>query len=108
MPDEAAYWNEKYAAACEERRPFIQLRPRLFIDGDQWCALYGENLQDGVAGFGTSPEAAAWDFDKQFCVALPRKEPDGDSWETRMPAFGQKQVDLDSRPPVPAEEENDG
>jgi hypothetical protein len=26
------------------------LRPRIFIDGNQWCVLYGENLQDGVAG----------------------------------------------------------
>ena len=25
---------------------------RLFEDGDQWCALYGVNLQEGVAGFG--------------------------------------------------------
>lgn len=22
------------------------------MDGDQWCALYGENLQEGTAGFG--------------------------------------------------------
>ena len=73
MASEIDYWNEKYAAACEERRPFLQLRPRLFIDGDQWCALYGENLQDGVAGFGTSPEYAAWDFDKQFCAHLGGK-----------------------------------
>jgi len=21
-----------------------------------WCALYGDNLQDGVVGFGESPE----------------------------------------------------
>lgn len=63
--------NELYAAACEQRRPFIQLRPRLFIDGNQWCALYGENIQEGVAGFGKSPELAAWDFDKAFCAMLP-------------------------------------
>ena len=25
------------------------------LDGDQWCALLGENLQVGVAGFGDSP-----------------------------------------------------
>ncbi len=27
-------------------------------DGDQWCALVGENLQEGVAGFGPTPWAA--------------------------------------------------
>jgi len=68
--DAFQYWNEMYAAACEQRRPFIQLRPRIFIDGNQWCALYGENLQDGVAGFGDSPEAAAWAFDKAWCKKL--------------------------------------
>jgi hypothetical protein len=25
------------------------------LDGDKWCALIGENLQDGLAGFGNSP-----------------------------------------------------
>lgn len=59
-----------YATACEQRRPFIQLRPRLFIDGNRWCALYGENIQDGVVGFGVSPEEAAWDFDHAYCAAL--------------------------------------
>ena len=45
-------------------------RPRLFIDGNQWCALYGDNLQDGVAGFGDSPQEAMWDFDKAWCRKL--------------------------------------
>lgn len=56
-------------AACEEearaRRantPFMMLRPRMSIDGNQWCALYGDNLQDGVAGFGKSPADAEADF----------------------------------------------
>ena len=26
---------------------FTLYRP-LFVDGNQWCALYGENIQDGV------------------------------------------------------------
>lgn len=38
--------------------PFCRLRPKMYIDGDQWCALYGENLQDGVAGFGATPAGA--------------------------------------------------
>lgn len=47
-------------------RPSYLLHPRLSIDGNQWCALYGENLQDGVAGFGDSPEAAYAAFDKAW------------------------------------------
>lgn len=50
----------------ELRRPCVLFRPALFIDGDQWCALYGENLQEGVAGFGDTPELAMLDLDLQF------------------------------------------
>ena len=28
-----------------------------------WCALLGANLQEGVAGFGTTPAKAMWAFD---------------------------------------------
>jgi hypothetical protein len=42
--------------------PFILYRPKLYRDGDQWCALYGENLQEGIAGFGKSPDAAVRAF----------------------------------------------
>lgn len=45
-------------------------RPRLTIDGDQWCALYGDSLEDGVAGFGSSPHAAYRDFNKQWYTEL--------------------------------------
>ena len=27
-------------------------------DGDEWCALVGENLQEGIAGFGKTPAGA--------------------------------------------------
>lgn len=51
--------------------PHVRLRPRLFIDGAKWCALYGDDLQDGVAGFGASPELAMLDFDRAFRQPLP-------------------------------------
>ena len=36
-------------------------------DGNKWCWLLGENLQEGVAGFGDTPMKAAYDFcDKHF------------------------------------------
>jgi hypothetical protein len=55
----------------ERSRPFMLLRPKMFIDGNQWCALYGENLQEGVAGFGTTPALASVDFDIQWLNSKP-------------------------------------
>ena len=50
----------------EMRRPSVLYRPRLSIDGDQWCALYGANLQEGVDGFGESPSLAMCAFDRAW------------------------------------------
>lgn len=36
---------------------------RVFKDGNMWCALYGENLQVGVSGWGDSPDEAADDLE---------------------------------------------
>lgn len=53
--------------------PTTHMRPRIFIDGNKWCALYGDNLQDGVAGFGNTPEHAAADFDHNWrCQKAPQ------------------------------------
>jgi hypothetical protein len=46
--------------------PAFKLRPRLSLDGNKWSAVYGENLQDGVAGFGDSPAEAFADFDRSW------------------------------------------
>lgn len=59
------------SVASQQERPSVLFRPALFIDGDQWCALYGANLQDGVAGFGNSPNAAMLAFDANWCA--PRR-----------------------------------
>lgn len=37
-----------------------------FKDGDQWCALYGEDLQAGIAGFGNTPFLAMADLKNQL------------------------------------------
>lgn len=57
-------------AVSEYERPSVLFRPKISIDGNQWCALYGEDLQCGVAGFGDSPSAAMRDFDKEWCAKL--------------------------------------
>ena len=53
--------------------PSAIFRPKIYIDGDDWCALYGENLQDGVAGFGGSPALAMADFDRAWCAKIPER-----------------------------------
>lgn len=56
-------WQE---AAWERTRPSVVFKPRLSKDGDMWCALFGENLQEGVAGFGPRPGDAMWAFDQAW------------------------------------------
>lgn len=55
--------NETFA---EYQRPSIMLKPTISNDGNKYCALYGDNLVDGVAGFGESIHEAFLDFDKNF------------------------------------------
>lgn len=66
MIDQQAILNVQYQAALEARRPFMLLRPSISLDGDMWCVLYGSDLMDGVAGFGATPDAASYDFDKNW------------------------------------------
>ena len=46
---------------------FAALKPVLSKDGDMWCALHGENLQEGVCGFGPTPAKALLAFDIAMC-----------------------------------------
>lgn len=39
---------------------------KLERDGNQFCYLYGENLQEGIAGFGDTPYLAMRDFYNRF------------------------------------------
>ncbi len=65
-------------AAAAHERPCVLWKPRLFIDGSQWCALFGENIQEGVVGFGDSPDAAMWEFDdawRKKLAPIPGAQP---------------------------------
>ena len=78
-----AQWNaanEAYAAAAARYAPHVLMRPQLFIDGNAYCALYGENLMDGCAGFGETPAAAMADFDRNWREA---KAPFGQAKDRR-------------------------
>ena len=70
-------WQE---AAYEQMRPSVVFKPKLSKDGDMWCALLGDNLQEGVAGFGPRPADAMWAFDTAWLSEsgshiIERKEP---------------------------------
>lgn len=50
-------------------QPSVLYRPTLSVDGNQWCAVYGD-FPTGVAGFGNSPGEAMLDFNKQWFKEL--------------------------------------
>jgi hypothetical protein len=63
--------NEHYEKMCNivEQKTLAligELKPKFFKDGNMWCFLYGENLQEGVAGFGETPYQAMFAFEKSF------------------------------------------
>ncbi len=52
--------------AYQYTRPSTMYRPKLMQDGNQWCALLGDDLQVGIAGFGDSPSDAMSNFDSAW------------------------------------------
>jgi hypothetical protein len=42
----------------------LGLKP--YKDGNQWCFLWGENLQEGIAGFGDTVQLAMFAFNKAY------------------------------------------
>lgn len=58
--------NELREWVNDLRRPSVLFGPKLSRDGNQWCVLLGDNLQEGCAAFGPSPEIAFWNFDLEF------------------------------------------
>lgn len=63
--------QEIYAVSNERRRPSAIFRPAISVDGNMWCALYGADLMNGVAGFGKSPALAMEAFDAAWIAHLP-------------------------------------
>jgi len=74
---EVAFGNTFYNAAIawqqsawdireEYCRPCVVFKAKITLDGSKYCCLLGENLQEGVAGFGDTPQAACHDFDNLF------------------------------------------
>jgi len=59
--------NRKFQeVASEYERPSVVFRPKLSSDGNEWCALLGDNIQEGIAAFGETPAKAMYAFDSAF------------------------------------------
>ena len=69
--------QSKHSAAieAEEMNLVSLLRPSVSLDGNQWCVLYGDNLMEGIAGFGASPILAVYDFNKAWRREVPAAQP---------------------------------
>jgi hypothetical protein len=50
--------------------PAAVRRPKLFIRAGTWIALLGDSIENGIAGFGSSVEAALRAFDQIYLSAL--------------------------------------
>ena len=46
------------------------INPKFGLDGNQFYFLYGDNLQEGVAGFGETPMKALLDFNTNWNTSL--------------------------------------
>jgi hypothetical protein len=68
-----AFVQEVGIIGHEATRPSRIMRPRVYKDGNKWCALYGGDLMMGVVGFGGTPEEACKDFDAEWNGTTDRK-----------------------------------
>lgn len=67
--------DEADLACAVERREYnlvALLKPVISLDGNQWSVLHGDNLQDGVAGFGDTVYLAVLSFNKEWHRATIR------------------------------------
>ena len=53
--------------AKKHKRLNIQIE--ISLDGNQWCALMGIDLQEGIAGFGDTPQEAVEDLSRKSVFA---------------------------------------
>lgn len=61
--------HEKRDAQTAELANMLGLVP--YKDGNQWCVLWGENIQEGICGFGNSPLQALLNFNDNY--SFPEK-----------------------------------
>lgn len=55
---------ENRDAQVTELASMLKITP--YKDGNQWCVLWGENIQEGICGFGDTPFKALLDFNNNY------------------------------------------
>lgn len=81
MINDLSYLTESVSRAAGETavamsRPHVLMRPALYLDGNMYCALYGENIMEGCAGFGETADLAMRDFDQNWFNSKAPKSAD--------------------------------
>ena len=61
-----AFENEMREISYQYTRPHFMYRIIPYKDGNRWCALLGENIQEGIVGFGSSASEALQNFDIDY------------------------------------------
>ena len=54
---------------------FIKAGLKPYKDGNQWCVLAGNNIQEGICGFGDTIEDAICEFLKEVCKRTHKQKP---------------------------------
>ena len=62
------------AASCESQAAQAKQQVTLvaalglvpYKDGAKWCVLWGENIQNGICGFGDTPSEAIHSFNNEY------------------------------------------
>lgn len=62
-------------------RPSAVFRPKVYRDGNMFCALYGDDIMSGICGFGDTPDGACWEFDKAWRAKVPARKTATDAIE---------------------------
>ena len=59
-------WLEKQNKESVVTDVLIKAGLKTYKDGNKWCILVGDNIQDGICGFGDTVEEALFEFLKEF------------------------------------------
>lgn len=85
----------------QEMNLFTMLKPKVSIDGNQYCVLYGDNLQEGIAGFGDTLMLAIYDFNKQFHKPIIKSAVHGAAGNCPTSTPAQQSYGASSEQPAP-------
>lgn len=72
------YCHNECQCNCHNKNASAKETVQLFLDGDAWCALIGENIQEGACGFGKTQGDAL----RELSDALePDRKKARDAWD---------------------------